>query len=211
MKPVLAILGLALAFIVLSLVISGPRDLKERPQDSQGQSEPEPPASPTPTDTKPAEFNAPKEGMVTAELTIKGVGPLTVEFYPKAAPKAVAQITGLIRKGFYDGIIIHRVEKPVVVQFGNPVTKTAGVDAPETDSSVPMLKFEENNLPHIPGAIGLARLPDKDTATSQLFIDLQPMPQWNGDYCVIGRVVKGMELLTKVERGNAIESFRIKS
>ena len=48
--------------------------------------------------------------------------------------------------------------------------------------------------------MGLARTQDRDSATCQLFIDLQDMPQWNGDYCVIGRVVKGMEKVTKLKR-----------
>jgi cyclophilin family peptidyl-prolyl cis-trans isomerase len=211
MKPVLAILGLAVAFIVVSLLISTPRDLKPNPQDAPVAPETQPESSAGATKQPPMPFNPPMEGKITAELKIKNVGPLTVEFYPKAAPKAVEQISGLIKKGFYDGIIIHRVDRPVVIQFGNPVTKEAGVNAPETDTSVPMLKFEQNDLTHVVGAIGLARLNDKDTATSQLFIDLQPMAQWNGEYCVIGRVVGGMDLLDKVKRGDAIESFKIKS
>lgn len=155
------------------------------------------------------DFNPSRKGVITTELTIKKVGTFTIEFYPKAAPKAVAQITGLVKKGFYNGIIIHRVEPPIVVQFGNPVTKTQGVDAGETDKSVPMLKFEKNDLKHVPGAIGLARTSDPNSATSQLFIDMQRMEQWDGNYCVIGRVVKGMKLLDKVKRGDVIQSFKI--
>jgi cyclophilin family peptidyl-prolyl cis-trans isomerase len=208
MKPVLAILGLAIAFIVVSVLISSPRNLNPAPQLAQPPAQT--PAESSKTAEAPMPFDAPKDGAITAELKIKNRGPLTVEFYPKAAPNAVAQITGLIRKGFYDGIIIHRVEKPVVVQFGNPATKTEGVNAQETDTSVPMLNFENNKLSHIRGAIGLARTDNKNSATSQLFIDLQPMAMWNGEYCVIGRVVGGMDELDKIERGDAIESFKIK-
>lgn len=216
MKPVLAILGLAVAFILISVLLAGPKDQNPRPQDKQGQSNPQAPESsagkPATPSTTPAgdDFKPPREGVMTADLTIKDVGTLTAEFYPKAAPNAVKQITGLIKSGFYDGILIHRVEKPVVVQFGRPLTKTQGMSAPETDGGVPELTYEDNNLPHVPGAIGLARKSDKNTATCQLFIDLQPMSQWNGEYCVIGRIVKGMDLLPKIEVGNAITSFKLK-
>jgi cyclophilin family peptidyl-prolyl cis-trans isomerase len=211
MKPVLAILGLAVAFILISVLLTGPRDLTDRPQDIEKPADQPLPTQGPKKDSVQPPFNAPKEGMITAELSIKGVGPITIELYPKAAPRAVEQISGLLKKGFYDGIVIHRVDKPVVVQFGNPATKTQGVDAMEGDSGVPMLKFENNSLPHIPGAIGLARLPDKDTATSQIFIDLQRMVEWDGEYCVIGRVVGGMDQLDKIKRGDVIESFKIKS
>src|SRR5579859_3901976 len=101
MKPVLAILGLAIAFVVVSLVLSRPKGLDPYPQDKPtppDQSTPTPSAGGKPGRAAPTEqFNAPREGVMTADLTIKNVGTLTAEFYPKAAPKAVAQITGLIK------------------------------------------------------------------------------------------------------------------
>src|SRR5690348_12530309 len=125
MKSVLAILGLAVAFILISVLVSGPKNQTPNPQEKQEVSSPKPeegsggpkPATPEVKSSGAEEFKAPREGVMTADLTIKGVGTLTCEFYPKAAPNAVKQITGLIKSGFYDGIKIHRVEKPVVVQF----------------------------------------------------------------------------------------------
>lgn len=210
MKSVLAIFGLAIAFILVSLLIQKPKDLTPRPQDKIEPNQPQPPAPSGNEQNKTPQFLAPKAGMITADMKIKNVGTITFEFYPKAAPNSVSQITDLIHKGFYDGILIHRVEKPIVVQFGRPLTKTQGIEAPETDGGVPPLKFEQNDLPHIRGSVGLARTQDRDSATCQLFIDLQDMPQWNGDYCVIGRVVKGMEQLDKVNVGDKIESFKIR-
>jgi peptidyl-prolyl cis-trans isomerase B (cyclophilin B) len=207
MKSVLAILGLAAAFIVLSVIVQRPKSLDPQPQFKENEATDQA----TNTVSKPQVFNPPKEGMITAELTVKNRGVVTMEFYPKAAPKAVEQITGLINRGFYDGILIHRVDLPMVIQFGNPLTKTQGVNAGEGDTSVPMLTFEKNDLTHVPGAIGLARTSDPDSATSQLFIDMQDNPIWNGDYCVIGRVVNGLDVMKKVEKGDEITSFKLKS
>jgi cyclophilin family peptidyl-prolyl cis-trans isomerase len=220
MKYVLGILGLAVAFIVLSLILSPPKDLRPEPQNKEPAAgtdmanKPKDVASgsSTPVASAPPDegFNAPREGVITAVMTIKGRGDVTMEFYPKAAPKTVAQFTGLIKKGFYNGILFHRVEPPLVVQVGNPLTKTQGVDAREGDGAAPPIPFEDNKLQHVTGAVGVAlKAPRSDTGDSQLFIDLEPHHMWDGEYCVIGRVTKGMDVVNKIQRGDPITKFVI--
>jgi cyclophilin family peptidyl-prolyl cis-trans isomerase len=199
MKPVLAILGLAIAFVALSVLING-----------GGQHRPNP-MEPLPTNAEQnAKFEPPREGVITAVLSVQDRGDMTIEFYPKVAPKSVAQFVGLIKKGHYDGVLVHRVDEGIVVQFGNPNTKTQGVDARESDDGVPTVEFEDNTLPHVAGAIGIARKEDKDSGTDQLFIDLSRVTSWDHEYAVIGRVVNGMDVANRIKRGDKITRFAIK-
>jgi cyclophilin family peptidyl-prolyl cis-trans isomerase len=122
----------------------------------------------------------------------------------------VSQFTTLIKKGFYDGILFHRVEHPLVIQAGNPLTKTQGIDARQGETGIPPIPFETNDLQHVTGAIGVAlRSAKSDTGDSQFFINLQPNHMWDGEYCVIGRVTKGMDVVDKIERGDKISKFVI--
>ncbi len=161
-------------------------------------------------------------GAVKAELEIENVGTLKLELYPQAAPKTVAHIVDLAGKGFYAGIRFHRLEDNFVVQGGDPESKKlkkedfAGKNSQEvatalnlggggSGTSVPL----ENKLPHLQYTLGLARSKAENSGDSQFFINIQDSAHLDKDYCAFGRVVEGQDLVTKIQMGDAIKSFKI--
>jgi cyclophilin family peptidyl-prolyl cis-trans isomerase len=147
----------------------------------------------------------------TLEMVVAGRGRVVIELNPAKAPKTVAHIRSLVGKRFYDGILIHRVEPNFVVQAGDPQTKTQGVNAPGIGSggSGKNIPFEENDLKHFPGTIAMAlSAPHSATGDSQWFINLKRNDFLDVDYCVFGKVVKGMDVVRKLKVGDKIVSIR---
>jgi len=141
------------------------------------------------------------------EMTIEKRGKITIELYPEEAPKTVAHFLELIKKKFYDGIRVHRVEPDFVVQAGDPQTRTKGVDAPGigTGGSGKNIPFEGNRRTHETGTVAMAlSAPKSDTGDSQFFINLKPNHFLDGSYCVFGKVTKGMDVVKKIEKGDRI-------
>lgn len=146
---------------------------------------------------------------VVALQTTKGV--LYLELWPDVAPKHCEQILKLVADGFYDGIVIHRVEPGFVVQAGDPLTKNGGVDAPGvgTGGSGHKLKAEFSNKPHNRGTLSMARSSDPDSADSQFFICLtrQACAPLDGKYTVFGQVLgSGMDIADKIVKGDTIQA-----
>ncbi|MBU1173991.1 MAG: peptidylprolyl isomerase [Alphaproteobacteria bacterium] len=143
-------------------------------------------------------------------------GPVEIELLPERAPKAVERITTLIDKGFYDGIVFHRVIAGFMAQTGDPTgTGTGGSDLPD-------LPAEFSDEPFVRGVIGMARTPDPNSANSQFFIMYAPAPNLDGQYTVVGKVVSGMEHVDAIKKGDPstnglvtdpdkIVSFRLKT
>ncbi len=160
---------------------------------------------------------------VDIEMKIEGRGVVQVRLYPADAPKTVAQIVDLCKKKFYDGILVHRVEPGFVVQAGDPKTKTLKPSELATMSdqrkmelrigaggSGKTIPFEVNSRTHEPGTIAMAlSAPRSNTADSQWFINLEANHQLDGDYCVFGKVVKGMDVVRKIRVGDRIQYMRV--
>jgi peptidylprolyl isomerase len=126
-------------------------------------------------------------------LELKG-GVVEIQLLPEKAPKHVARITELAEQGFYDGIVFHRVIEGFMAQTGDPTgTGTGG--------SGKKLKAEFNNEKHTRGSLSMARSSRPDSADSQFFIVLKDARFLDGKYTVWGRVVKGMEFVDKIKRG----------
>ena len=214
MRAVLIVLGIAIFGIVISLLVSKPKDLTPLPQEREQQRRDAMNATasaPLPTAEPP--FTPPKEGAVQTVLSVEGKGDIVIEMYPKAAPKTVGQITNLIKSGFYNGIKVHRVEPGFVVQAGDPQTKTMALDAPEIGKggSGKSLPFERNDLKNVKGSLSMALSPnDKESGDSQFYINLNYNKHLDGDYCVFGKVIQGMDVAEKVQRGDTIKSFAVK-
>src|SRR6266540_5281630 len=122
-------------------------------------------------------------------------GPVTVEMRPDLAPNHVARIKELARKGFYDGVVFHRVIDGFMAQTGDPTgTGTGG--------SGKKLKAEFSKEPHVRGTVSMARAQDPNSADSQFFICFAPAPFLDGQYTVWGQVSKGMEFVDKIKRGD---------
>lgn len=129
-------------------------------------------------------------------------GKVALELYPEDAPQHVASFLDLIGKGFYDGLTFHRVVPGFVVQGGCP--EGTGVGGPGYS-----LKAEFNARPHLTGTLAMARSSNPDSGGSQFYICLEPQPGLDGQYTVFGQVTAGMELVQKVQKGDAIKAIRV--
>lgn len=144
-------------------------------------------------------------------MRISGRGDVILKLDPKAAPLTCDHFLSLCHQKFYDGILFHRVVEGVLVQAGDPQTKTKGVNAPGigTGGSGHPIPFEKNDLVNDTGTIAMAlSSPRSNTGDSQWFINLKPNHEFDGDYCVFGYVVKGMSPLRNVKVGDKIISIR---
>jgi peptidylprolyl isomerase len=131
----------------------------------------------------------------TLLLDLSTGGRVTIQLRPDAAPAHVERVKTLTRQGFYNGLVFHRVIEGFMAQTGDP--KGTG----EGGSSLPDLKAEFNNLPHVRGAVSMARTEEEDSANSQFFIVFQPVLRLDRQYTVFGRVVSGMEWVDAIPRG----------
>jgi peptidylprolyl isomerase len=119
---------------------------------------------------------------------------------PDVAPKHVERIRMLTREGFYNGLIFHRVIDGFMAQGGDPTGTGQG------GSNYPDLEAEFNDLPHVRGAVAMARAKDPNSGNSQFYIVLQPVLKLDRTYTIWGRVVSGMEFVDAIERGEPPEN-----
>lgn len=128
-------------------------------------------------------------------LDLSTGGRVTIQLRPDVAPNHVERIKTLTCRGFYDGIVFHRVIEGFMAQVGDP--KGTG----EGGSDLPDMKAEFNLLPHLRGTVSAARTNEPDTANSQFFIMLMPRTTLDKRYSVFGRVISGMQYVDAIERG----------
>lgn len=118
-------------------------------------------------------------------------GSMTVELFPCAAPKTVANFVNLAKSGFYNGLVWHRIVKGFVIQTGDPNTRNGGGNETQWGSggSGTTIPFESNNLPNDEGYLAMANTaPRGNGASSQFFIDLTNNTSLNGQYTVFGKI-----------------------
>src|SRR5438067_7563868 len=120
-------------------------------------------------------------------------GRVVIEMRPDLAPETVAQIKKLVRQGFYDGIVFHRVIDGFMAQTGDP--KGDG-----TGGSGHKLKAEFSDEKHVRGGVSMARASDPNSADSQFFIMFAPAPSLDGKYTIWGKVTSGMEYIDRSRR-----------
>jgi len=133
-------------------------------------------------------------------------GPVVIQLMPDVAPKHVAQIKELAKKGEYDNVAFHRVIEGFMaqtgdVQFGDMENGFDGSRAGTGGSSMPDLPAEFSSVPFERGTIGMARSQDPNSANSQFFIMFAEGGFLNGQYTVVGKVVAGMDAVDKIKRG----------
>lgn len=121
-------------------------------------------------------------------------GRVVIELQPDLAPKHVERIKELVREGFYDGIIFHRVIDGFMAQTGDPTGTGYG-------GSGQNLSAEFTKEPFVRGVVGMARSMDPNSADSQFFIMFDEAPHLNGQYTVWGKVVDGMEFVDRIAKG----------
>ncbi|HSJ79199.1 MAG TPA: peptidylprolyl isomerase [Erythrobacter sp.] len=111
------------------------------------------------------------------------------------APGHVARIKELTRRGFYDGVVFHRVIEGFMAQGGDPTGTGQG------GSELPDLKAEFNPMPHVRGTLAMARASEEDSANSQFFIVFYPRFSLDRNYTNFGRVIAGMDAVDAIARG----------
>lgn len=143
-------------------------------------------------------------------FTMEGGKSFTIATDAKGSPKTVKRIVELAKSKFYNGIRVHRVE-PWVVQWGDPISKksidpASGVG---TSGSGKQLPFEKSNVEFVRGIVGVASTGFGVGGDSQLFILKKDATHLNGGYAVVGKVVKGMDVVDKLEVGSRIKSVKV--
>lgn len=122
-------------------------------------------------------------------------GRAVIVLYPKKAPKHVERVRKLVREGFYDGLVFHRVIHGFMAQTGDPTGTGSG------GSKYDDLRAEFNDTIFNRGVIGAARTQNPHSANSQFFICFQAAHFLNGEYTAWGKVVHGMKYIDKIKRG----------
>jgi peptidyl-prolyl cis-trans isomerase B (cyclophilin B) len=126
-------------------------------------------------------------------------GDMVVQFWTDAAPKTIQNFKKLARSGFYDGTTFHRIVKGFMIQGGDPLSKDPNKEnLYGTGGPGYKIKAEFNDHPHERGVISMAREPDPDSAGSQFFICLAPVPRLDHQYTTFGKVIKGTDALEKI-------------
>ena len=141
-------------------------------------------------------------------LTLKD-GDVTIRLRPDLAPKHVAQIEKLTKEGAYDNVVFHRVIPGFMAQTGDvKFGKKGGAEfnirrAGMGGSQYADLPAEFSKVPFKRGTVGMARSQDPNSANSQFFICFDDASFLNGQYTVVGEVVKGMDVVDKIKKGRA--------
>lgn len=126
-------------------------------------------------------------------ITIVDYGEMLVELYPEIAPETVRNFLELVKKGFYNNLIFHRIVPDFVIQTGDPTGLGQGFPG-HTIKGEFHANGHPNQLKHERGIISMARWSDYNSAGSQFFITLQTTPRLDGEYAGFGKVIKGMAI-----------------
>ena len=130
-------------------------------------------------------------------------GRITIRLRPDLAPKHVAQIKALTKRGFYDGIVFHRVIDGFMAQTGDPTGTGTG------KSDLPNIPAEFSKEPFKRGSVGMARSSEPNSANSQFFICFDGCGGLTGQYTLFGEVVSGMDVVNKIKKGDAARNGQV--
>ena len=136
-----------------------------------------------------------KHPIVTIEMKDGKV--IKAELYPEVAPNTVNNFISLISKGFYDGLIFHRVIRGFMIQGGCPQGQGTGGPGYQIPGEFRM-NGVPNQLKHTPGVLSMARAYHPDSAGSQFFIMHETSPHLDGQYAAFGKVIEGMDVVNGI-------------
>ena len=126
-------------------------------------------------------------------------GDMVMQFWTDAAPNTIENFKKLARTGFYNGTIFHRIVKGFMIQGGDPNSKDPAKENRYGEGGPGYkVKAEFNDHSHERGVISMAREPDPDSAGSQFFICLGPVPRLDHQYTTFGKLIKGDDVLGKI-------------
>ena len=164
-----------------------------------------------------------KRLLVAAALALAGLGPaaaqqpdpqntvyldtkdgrITIRLRPDLAPKHVEQIKALTKRGFYDGVVFHRVIDGFMAQTGDPTGTGTG------KSDLPNIPAEFTKTQYRRGSVGMARSQSPDSANSQFFICYDGCGPLTGQYTLFGEVVSGMDVVDKIKKGGPARNGQV--
>ncbi len=130
-------------------------------------------------------------------VTMKNGDVIKAELYPEIAPNSVNNFISLINKGFYDGLIFHRVIKGFMIQGGCPEGTGMGDPGYSIKGEFSQNGFD-NPLKHTEGVLSMARAQNPNSAGSQFFIMHKTSPHLDGAYAAFGKVIEGMDVVNKI-------------
>jgi len=154
---------------------------------------------------------SPGAGPIVVLDTAKGV--IEFETYPEEAPKTVARILELVRKGFYNGLRFHRADPNFVIQVGDPQTRnfmlqnrwgTGGSGKPIGVAEITKKRS------HGRGAVAMGHAGSAKDADSQFYITLRPAPELDGKHAVFGRVIRGLDVAAKIQKTDILKKAYVK-
>lgn len=138
-------------------------------------------------------------------ITMENGDVMKAELYPEIAPNTVNSFISLVKKGFYDGRIFHRVIPGFMIQGGCPDGTGMGGPGYSIKGEFSQNGFT-NDLKHTPGVLSMARAMHPDSAGSQFFIMHKTSPHLDGSYAAFGKVTEGLEVVDKI--ANTPTDFR---
>ncbi len=136
----------------------------------------------------------------TVTFTMENGGVITAELYPDIAPNTVNNFISLIKKGFYNGLIFHRVIPGFMLQGGCPLGQGYGDPGYSIKGEFKTNGFD-NSLKHTRGVLSMARSQSPNSAGSQFFIMHQDAPHLDGQYAAFGKVTSGLDVVDAVAAG----------
>lgn len=159
-----------------------------------------------------AQTKSPGAGPIIVLETAKGT--IEIETYPEEAPKTVARVVQLVKKNFYNGLRFHRSEPNFLVQVGDPVSRDVSREAwwgrQGSGTNIGVAEITKKRR-HVLGAVAMAHPgTDATTADSQFFILRRAAPELDGKYTVFGHVLKGMDVVAKLQRGDILKRAYVK-
>jgi cyclophilin family peptidyl-prolyl cis-trans isomerase len=182
----------------VGLALAGGAGAQQRPDPKDLKAPPVLPKMAAPSNLPGMVATASPEDVLFLDLS--SGGRVKIVMRPDVAPKHVERIRTLVRQGFYDGTIFHRVIEGFMAQGGDPTGTGQG------GSKLPDLEPEFNDLPHVRGAVSMARAQALNSANSQFFLVFQPVLKLDRTYTVWGRVVEGMGVVDAITRGEPPEN-----
>ena len=135
--------------------------------------------------------------IVTIEMEDGGI--IRAELYPEIAPNTVRNFISLVKKGFYDGVIFHRVIPGFMIQGGDPTGTGMGGPGYSIEGEFTSNGFQ-NDLKHTRGVLSMARAMDPNSAGSQFFIMHMYAPHLDKQYAAFGKVTEGMDVVDAIAR-----------
>lgn len=130
-------------------------------------------------------------------ITMAGGDVMKAELYPEIAPNTVNNFISLVQKGFYDGLIFHRVIRGFMIQGGDPQGTGMGGPGYCIKGEFNINGFK-NDLKHTRGVLSMARSMMADSAGSQFFIMHADAPHLDGQYAAFGKVIEGLDVVDKI-------------